>query len=89
MAIYGDDCPKSTISEWSKLFKGRSVDVVTSDVIDKNWLDIGGCKNKETTVSRIISSFENHCFEILHKCLGMTRVNASCSCVCFLLFVSE
>lgn len=90
LAVYGDDCPsKSTICEWSKLFKhgresldddprsGRPVDVITSDVVEKTkCLVLEDARLKKRQLAATLGVSETTVFRILHEYLGMTKVSA-------------
>uniref|UniRef100_A0A1Y1LZT5 Mos1 transposase HTH domain-containing protein n=1 Tax=Photinus pyralis TaxID=7054 RepID=A0A1Y1LZT5_PHOPY len=95
LAVYGDDClPKSTICEWSELFKHgresldddprleRLVVVITSDVVEKTKclvLEDAILKKRQLEVSQGVP--ETTVFRILHKMgtLGRQRlVHSKC-----------
>jgi hypothetical protein len=90
LAVYGDDCPsKSTICEWSKLFKhgrksldddlrpGRPVDAITSDVIEKTkCLVLEDARLKKRQLAPLLGVSETTVFRILHEYHGMTKVSA-------------
>lgn len=90
LVVYGNDCPsKSTICEWSKLFKhgresldddprqGRPVEVVTEDVVENcKSLILEDARLKKRQLSALLGVSETTVFRILHEYLGMSKVSA-------------